>query len=1201
MALDITTIGIEYDTSGLEKGTRAQDKTTQSANKLGESVDRTEKSFSSLNKMLGYAAGALAAVGGVMLAKQFVQTADAITLMDARLKLATGSLEDFHQAQKDIYAIAQANNVGLQETSQLYTKLSDPVRRLGGTSKEVGAIVDSFATSLRVGGASAQEASAATLQFAQAMASGRLQGDEFRSIAEASPRFMKALADGMGVPIEKLKEFGSEGKLTADVVGNALVKSLDQLKKEAQSIPDTVSGSITRFKNDVLLAVGEISNAQGFTTGFAGLIESARGLIPVIKDEVLGAFVAVNGWIDRNREGLINVWDNVKGIVGGVWEVVKGAASAFGFITEWATQSGLVKTTLETIRFLIAGVQDGVTIIGAGFALMGSKIFQFILEPLQKVLEKSAKIAGLFNDELAEKIRGIGTDIGDFAKSGENYANSVAKAFGEGDSAVGRLNVELGKSASATKEIGKESKKATDAAIGGYGLLKSSIKDTDEKNKKATKEGQEVFKELNRFKVVALKQEHGLIEDINKESKKEREDTKKWMQDQRDNYNYVNKSLDDHAQKMAEANEFAQMEIDLLGVSAVERNTLIEQKKIQIALEKELSILKDMNLTAEKRQELIDKATTQANIDKSTAQLRAQQGEWTKFYSEIYNGLSDSLYRGFESGKGFGKSFLDSLKNLFKTNVLKIMVQGVMTGIGGTVSNMAQAYSQGGGGASSLMSMGKTLWDGFSAAGTIGGGISQMGGMLGSSTLSAFGGGMAGYGSAGVGFGAIGAQGAASSTFLSGAGTSFGGISTGLSAPAGGATAAAGAGSSMAAALPIVGWVLAGMAANNSLFDKGWGGKSSNETKQYGIASGMIGGAFENTIQKMFGLSDKSASMFSGSAVVNRLFGHKNKELQQSELSGSFGAGGYSASTRDVFKQQGGVFRSDKWSETVNKADSSAMTEAFTSIKDAAKGYASVLGLSTSAIDTFTKDFKVNLSITGDAAKDAEANQKVLTGILTGIGDDLSNLLAPSLKTFAKEGETASATLQRMAVSLTNVNQIMTAAGLANFAKSLEGANASQRLLDLTGGIEKLASGTQYFVENFLSDAEKIKPSMDLVSETMARLGMSNVKTIEDFKLAIKGGEDASGKLVNVLKYNCNVPSTNSKFEAVASEADTLDGLNPHYAGIDEYHSHKTSDVLEVMETGMGSRSQPLLLITTTAGFNRESPCYMFPGQSMML
>jgi len=102
-------------------------------------------------------------------------------------------------------------------------------------------------------------------------------------------------------------------------------------------------------------------------------------------------------------------------------------------------------------------------------------------------------------------------------------------------------------------------------------------------------------------------------------------------------------------------------------------------------------------------------------------------------------------------------------------------------------------------------------------------------------------------------------------------------------------------------------------------------------------------------------------------------------------------------------------------------------------------------------------------------------------------------------------GIAAAATLQRLAMGLSDVNQVMTAAGFANFAKSLEGANASQRLLDLTGGIEKLASGTQYFVENFLSDAEKIKPSMDLVSETMGQLGQSSVDTVAEFKSLVQG------------------------------------------------------------------------------------------------
>lgn len=101
-------------------------------------------------------------------------------------------------------------------------------------------------------------------------------------------------------------------------------------------------------------------------------------------------------------------------------------------------------------------------------------------------------------------------------------------------------------------------------------------------------------------------------------------------------------------------------------------------------------------------------------------------------------------------------------------------------------------------------------------------------------------------------------------------------------------------------------------------------------------------------------------------------------------------------------------------------------------------------------------------------------------------------------------------------------------------------------------------------------------------------------ETAKVFLKNLKKDSKTFNKLVNVLKYNCNVPSTNTKFEAVSSDADTLDGLNPHCAIIDEYHAHKTSDVLEVMETGMGSRQQPLLLITTTAGFNKESPCYLY-------
>lgn len=72
----------------------------------------------------------------------------------------------------------------------------------------------------------------------------------------------------------------------------------------------------------------------------------------------------------------------------------------------------------------------------------------------------------------------------------------------------------------------------------------------------------------------------------------------------------------------------------------------------------------------------------------------------------------------------------------------------------------------------------------------------------------------------------------------------------------------------------------------------------------------------------------------------------------------------------------------------------------------------------------------------------------------------------------------------------------------------------------------------------------------------------------------------------NDIKYEACV------IKALSAEAKTLDGKNPHFVIIDEFHAHPTSDVLNVMETGMGARAQPLLYIITTAGFNIESPCY---------
>ena len=155
-------------------------------------------------------AGVVTVGAGLAVSKQFIDMADAMALLQSRIKLATSGAAEFAKVQTDLFALAQRNSVSLEEVSGAFSRLSDPVKRLGGSSKEAIGIIDALSKSLKISGASSQESAAAIAQFGQAMASGKLQGDEFKSLAEAAPRFMKGHLRRFGIAAENLKEMASE-------------------------------------------------------------------------------------------------------------------------------------------------------------------------------------------------------------------------------------------------------------------------------------------------------------------------------------------------------------------------------------------------------------------------------------------------------------------------------------------------------------------------------------------------------------------------------------------------------------------------------------------------------------------------------------------------------------------------------------------------------------------------------------------------------------------------------------------------------------------------------------------------------------------------------------------------------------------------------------------------------------------------------
>ncbi len=354
MAVDITTIGIAIDTQGLKAGQRELAATENAANKTADAADKTSGKFKALESSVSMLKGALAGLGLTAIASQYLKMADAVTLMDARLKLAVGSGQDFAQAQKDIYQIAQRNAVELGSVASLYTKLNDPIKAIGGSTAEVAAITEAFATSLKVSGASATEASSATLQFAQAMGAGALRGDEFNSIAEANPRFMKAVAQSLGVATGELRQMAQDGKLTADVVGGALIQSLGKLRQEGESIPLTVGAAMQQLSNDALVLVGSLDKVTGgsgnvadmmvrvLTPAMKGVYSVVVGVVTVFQTlgriigSVMGQVEAMfSGEFERARqigkmagEDIKKVWSDAGAAINSAWETTSNTASA---------------------------------------------------------------------------------------------------------------------------------------------------------------------------------------------------------------------------------------------------------------------------------------------------------------------------------------------------------------------------------------------------------------------------------------------------------------------------------------------------------------------------------------------------------------------------------------------------------------------------------------------------------------------------------------------------------------------------------------------------------------------------------------------------------------------------------------------------------------------------------------------------------
>lgn len=238
-----------------------------------------------------------------------VSMADEIAGTNARLKLIAGSQENVVYLNGAIMDSANRARGAYMDMAQTVAGLSVNARDAFPDPRETVGFVEGLQKLFVIGGASAENQKFALLQLQQALASGRLQGDEFRSITENAPILQDMIARTMGVSRGELKQLAAEGAITADIIKNAVMGNAEEIEERFAQMPRKWSDHLTSMKNaataafmPIMAEISSMANAQTVKDAVAGMGNAFRQVAPIalaVARTFMGAMTAIAGGINK--------------------------------------------------------------------------------------------------------------------------------------------------------------------------------------------------------------------------------------------------------------------------------------------------------------------------------------------------------------------------------------------------------------------------------------------------------------------------------------------------------------------------------------------------------------------------------------------------------------------------------------------------------------------------------------------------------------------------------------------------------------------------------------------------------------------------------------------------------------------------------------------------------------------------------------
>ena len=220
--------------------------------------DEIKSIMGQVNKGLQFA-GAVTGIGIAATAVKDIaaaatQTADQLTSVRARINLINDGTQTTAEIMDKVFDAAQRSRGSYIDMADSVAKLNMLAKDAFSSNDEAIMFVEQLNKQFKISGASIEESSAAMYQLTQAMAAGKLQGDEFHSIMENAPMLAQSIAQEMGLTVGQLKDMSSQGLITADIIKEALFNSAEETNAKFSEIPMTFAEVGQSIQNEMLLA-----------------------------------------------------------------------------------------------------------------------------------------------------------------------------------------------------------------------------------------------------------------------------------------------------------------------------------------------------------------------------------------------------------------------------------------------------------------------------------------------------------------------------------------------------------------------------------------------------------------------------------------------------------------------------------------------------------------------------------------------------------------------------------------------------------------------------------------------------------------------------------------------------------------------------------------------------------------------------------